>query len=153
MAWIINTVTISNFDKRLLIEQVRYIEAEQVLSCDTENTSPDPSINNDFEHRLWQRAQRLVDCHNLPPPGRAARLSRYANTVALIVAALLGALGVNYAVTDAHTINIYWLLLILLGFNFLSILILSFPIESILANNLYAPETPAGNSLKKLNPV
>ena len=29
----------------------------------------------------------------------------------------------------------------------------SFPNESMLANNLYAPDTPAGSSLKKLSPV
>lgn len=116
-------MTISSFDKRLLIEQLRYIEAEQVLACNAEQTPHEPSSSNDFEHRLWQRARRLVDYNKLSLPGRAARLSRYANTTALIVAAILGVLGVNYAVTSAHTINIYWLLLVLLGFNFLSMLL------------------------------
>ncbi len=116
-------MTTSTFDKRVLIEQIRYIEAQQPLACNTENGSPTPSKNSDFEHRLWQRAQSLVKSHDLPQLRHAARLSRYANTITLIVAAILGAMGVNYAVTNLHTINIYWLLLVLLGFNFLSMLL------------------------------
>ncbi len=116
-------MTICNFDKRLLIEQVRYIEAKQTLACNAEDDSPDSLADNDFEHCLWQRAQRLVDCNDLSSAGRAARLSRYANTTTLVMAAALGALGVNYAVTGEQTINIYWLLLVLLGFNFLSMLL------------------------------
>jgi hypothetical protein len=54
---------------------------------------------------------------------RAARLSRYIKSFALLAAALLGALGVIYAVGESNTINIYWLLLVLLGFNFLSMLL------------------------------
>ncbi len=119
-----HTVTISNFDKRLLIEQVRYIEAEQRLACDAEEISPDLSVHSDFEARLWQRAQCLVEQHDLCLAlRRAARLSRYVKIVILIMAALLGALGIMYAVTDSHTINIYWLLLLLLGFNLLSMLL------------------------------
>ncbi len=113
----------TTFDKRLFIEQVRYIEAEQTLACDAKDTPPEPSAHSDFEHRLWQRARRLVDCNNLSAPSQAAKLSRFANTAALMIAATLGALGVNYAITGDDTINIYWLLLVLLGFNFLSMLL------------------------------
>ncbi|NOQ88348.1 MAG: DUF2868 domain-containing protein [Gammaproteobacteria bacterium] len=117
-------MTISNFDKRLLIEQIRYMETQQPLACDAEEKAPDHSVHNDFEDRLWQRAQCLVEQHDLSPVlGRAARLSRYVKTVALMVVALLGALGIIYAVTDSFTINIYWLLLVLLGFNLLSMLL------------------------------
>jgi hypothetical protein len=105
------TVVVSNFDKHLLVEQIRYMETEHPLVCDTED-------------RLWLRAQCLVEQHNLSMMlGRAARLSRYVKTLVFIVAALLGALGSVYAITDSHTINIYWLLLILLGFNLLSMLL------------------------------
>lgn len=116
-------MTKSSFDKRLLIEQIRYIESAQALTCDTEKIPPEASTNNTFEQRLWQRARHLADCNKLSLPGRAAKLSRYASTVILIMAAIFGALGVSYAVTDTHTINIYWLLLALLGFNFLSMLL------------------------------
>ena len=117
-------MTISNFDKRLLIEQIRYMETQQPLACETEEAFADHSVHKDFEQRLWQRAQCLVEQHGLSPMlGRAARLSRYVKTVALMVAALLGALGIIYAITDSQSINIYWLLLVLLGFNFLSMLL------------------------------
>ena len=117
-------MTTSNFDKRLLIEQIRYIEAEHRLASDTDEVLPDLSVHSDFEERLWQRAKRLVDEHDLSPEmGRAARLSRHAKIIALIVAALFGGLGILYAITDSHTINIYWLLLVLLGFNLISMLL------------------------------
>ena len=117
-------MTISNFDKRLLIEQIRFMEAEHPLACDTEEVLPDFSEHSDFEDRLWQRAKHLIDNYDLSSAlGRAARLSRYARIVALIVAAVFGGLGIGYAVTDSFTINIYWLLLVLLGFNLLSMLL------------------------------
>ena len=117
-------MVVSNFDKRLLVEQIRYMETEHPLVCDTEEHFSDHNIHRNFEDRLWLRAQCLVEQHNLSMMlGRAARLSRYVKTLVFIVAALLGALGSIYAITDSHTINIYWLLLILLGFNLLSMLL------------------------------
>jgi hypothetical protein len=117
-------VTISSFNKRVVIEQIRYMEVEEMLACDTEEILAGLSGHGDFEHRLWRRAQCLLDRYDLRPVlGRAARLSRHTNTVALTVAALLGVLGIICAVTDSFTINIYWLLLVLLGFNFISMLL------------------------------
>ncbi len=117
-------MTISNFDKRLRIEQIRYIETQGSLACEAEVQTPDPSLPNDFENRLWQRALCIVRQHDLSlAMERGARLSRYAKTFALLVAALLGVLGIMYALTDSHTINIYWLLLVLLGFNFISMVL------------------------------
>jgi len=119
-----HTVTVSNFDKRLLIEQIRYIETEHRLACDAEEVSAELSAHSNFEDRLWQRARYLVERHDLSSAlGRAARLSRYARNITLFVAALLGALGISYAVTDSFSINIYWLLLVLLGFNLISMLL------------------------------
>jgi hypothetical protein len=117
-------VAISDFDKQLLIEQVRYIEAEHPLACDTEEDFSDHNLHMGFDERLWLRAQHLVERHDLSLLlTRAARLSRYAKTMAIVLAALLGALGSIYAITDSQTINIYWLLLVLLGFNLLSMLL------------------------------
>ncbi len=114
----------SNFDKRLLIEQIRYMEEGLPFAYETEEHFSDDSIHKNFEDHLWLRALRLVKQHNLSlMPGRAARLSRYAKTLVFFIAALLGALGTIYAITDSHTINIYWLLLVLLGFNLLSMLL------------------------------
>ncbi len=114
-------MAISKFDKRLLIEQIRYMETDHPLACDTEEDSPSYIAGKDFEDRLWLRAQCLVEQQGLSLIlGRAARLSRYVKTLVFFVAALLGALGSIYAITDSHTINIYWLLLVLLGFNLIS---------------------------------
>lgn len=132
---------ISNFDKRLLIEQIRYMEAEQPLACSAEETFSDHSVHKDFEDRLWQRAQCLVDAHDLSSVmGHASRLARYAKAAALLVAAVFGALGILYAITDSRTINIYWLLLVLLGFNLFSMLLwltgISLNIEGLTAGML-----------------
>jgi hypothetical protein len=117
-------VAISNFDKHLLIEQIRYIETEHPLACGTDSGFNGSSVHDGFEDRLWQRAMCIVQQYDLSPLlGGAARLSRYFRTFALILVMLLGALGVGYAVTDSHTINIYWLLLVLLGFNLVSMLL------------------------------
>ncbi len=117
-------MTTSNFDKRVLIEQIRYIEAQDTLASAADDVSAEVAVHSDFDERLWQRARRLVERNELEPVlGRAARLSRHANTVALMVAALLGALATIYAVSGGHTINIYSLLLVLLGFNLLSMLL------------------------------
>jgi hypothetical protein len=114
----------SNFENRLLIEQIRYMETQQTLACNDEEEGVDHSVHRDFEEHLLQRARCLVEQNDLSAVlGRAARLSRYVRILAFLLAALLGALGVIYAVTDSDTINIYWLLLLLLGFNLVSMLL------------------------------
>ncbi|MBE9559411.1 MAG: DUF2868 domain-containing protein [Proteobacteria bacterium] len=114
----------SHFDKHLLIEQIRYMETEHPLACNTEEDFSDHNAGKDFEDRLWLRAKCLVEQHGLSLLlAHAARLSRHVKILIFFVAALLGALGSIYAITDSHTINIYWLLLVLLGFNLLSMLL------------------------------
>ena len=134
-------MVISNFDRRLQIEQIRYMETEHALACDSEEHFSDHNERKDFEDHLWLRAQCLVEQHDLSSLlGHAAKLSRYAKMLALFAAALLGALGSIYAITDSHTINIYWLLLVLLGFNLLSMLLwltgISLNIESLTSGML-----------------
>ena len=131
----------SKFDKQLQIEQIRYIEAEVPFACDGEAELPYHSESGDFEGRLWQRASCIAQQHDLSVLlGRAARLSRYVKVFALVFAVVLGALGIIYAVTDSHTINIYWLLLVLLGFNIISMLLwltgISLNIEGLTAGVL-----------------
>ncbi len=117
-------MTISDFDKRVLIEQLRYIETEETLADDADNHAQEIAERSDFTARLWHRAQHLADRNELMPAlRRAAKLSRIAKGVGLLVAAVLGALATNLAVTGGQTINIYWLLLVLLGFNLLSMLL------------------------------
>jgi Protein of unknown function (DUF2868) len=117
-------VTIARFDKRVLIEQIRSIEAVRSLVCDDQADPPNYFVHHNFEDRLWQRACRLVDCNRLRPAiERVARLSSLYGVFALILTAVLGATGVSVAVSDGQTINVYWLLLVLLGFNFASMLL------------------------------
>ncbi|MBE9567804.1 MAG: DUF2868 domain-containing protein [Proteobacteria bacterium] len=111
----------SSFDRRLLIEQVRYIESATSLDCDIDDVSSDHPAHSDFEQRLWQRARSQIrHCDLSQALGRAEKLSGRVHGFALLIAALSGAFGTVLAITDVHTINIYWLLLILLGFNLLS---------------------------------
>ena len=117
-------MSISKFDKSLLIEQIRYIESATALSCDDEDEFSDLSRHHDFQQRLWLRAQCLVKQHDLSAAlSYAAGISRNIKILTLLLALLFGALGTVYAITDSQTINIYWLLLVLLGFNFISMLL------------------------------
>lgn len=117
-------MSISNFDKCVLIEQIRCIEAKHTLDSNSMELSLDHSMHRGFDDCLLQRAQSLVLRNNLQPIlGRAERVSRYAYTLSLTIAAVLGALGTLYAITNSDTINIYSLLLVLLGFNLLSMLL------------------------------
>jgi hypothetical protein len=117
-------VTIANFDKSVLIEQIRYIETSQQMVCDHEMEFADLSKHHDFHERLWQRAECLVRQYDLSDSlSHAAKLSRYIKIFMLMLVAVLGAMGSVYAITNTHTINIYWLLLVLLGFNFISMLL------------------------------
>lgn len=117
-------MTISKFDKSILIEQIRYIETRHPLACDNEDELSDLSLHQNFHERLWQRAKCLIRQHDLSAAlSHAARLSRTIKTFTLILVALLGAMGTVYSITDSNTINIYWLLLVLLGFNFTSMLL------------------------------
>ncbi len=134
-------MTISDFDKRVLIEQLRYIETEDSLVDDVDILATDVVGHGEFAARLWQRAERLI-VHNelMPALRRATKRSRIAKGVALSVAVVLGALATNFAVSADTTINIYWLLLVLLGFNLLSMLLwlvgISFKLDGLVAGVL-----------------
>lgn len=117
-------MSISNFDKTLLIEQIRFIESAHRLSCEDDASFSGRSIHQDFHQRLWLRARCIVKQHDLAQLlTHAAGISRNIKILSLVVAALFGALGSIYSVTESQTINIYWLLLVLLGFNLISILL------------------------------
>lgn len=70
------------------------------------------------------RARRLIQDNALNRHlQQPEKLFRRAYRVVLIIAALLGGLAAFKAVDVADTLNIYWLLAVLLGFNFLSMLL------------------------------
>jgi len=96
---------------------------------------------HDFSARLWLRATRLVERNELGPAlGRAPQLARIAHGLGLLVAAILGALATSFALSGGQTINIYWLLLVLLGFNFVSMLLwlvgISLKLDGLMAGGL-----------------
>jgi hypothetical protein len=100
------------------------MEKGQELVSDPCAFMPDLHEHLTFEDRLWLRTRYLVDHHDLTSMlARAGRLSRYAISAATLIVVLLGALSVIYAVAGGHTINIYWLLLVLVGFNFASMVL------------------------------
>ena len=137
----IASVTTSKFDRQVLIEQLRYIEAQDSLAGENDDLAAELAANHDFSARLWLRATRLIERNELMPAlQRAAKLASIANGVALLVAAILGALATSLALAGGQTINIYWLLLVLLGFNLLSMLLwligMSFKLDGLIAGVL-----------------
>ena len=114
-------MTRSNFDNKVLIEQVRCIESQQALSNDTDTPVVTLSASHDFDGRLLQRARQLVREHELEDTlSHASGVWRLSSILAGTVAVILGAMASLYAVSGGSTINIYWLLLVLVGFNLIS---------------------------------
>lgn len=117
-------MTTINFDKRVQIEQLRYIEKKKPFHCSTAELSDSITQGAHFENRLWQRTRCIIDRFELTSIlGRAARISQYTRITVYLIAILLGTTGVSLAINGLQTINIYWLLLVLLGFNVISILL------------------------------
>lgn len=121
-----------NHDFRDLVrlEQLRHIESSQKQAISyasiqdmTAHNASRFSLDN-FHERLMMRARRLIQDNALNSRmQQPEKLFQRACRVMLIVAALLGGLAAFKAVDVAATLNIYWLLTVLLGFNFLSMLL------------------------------
>ena len=113
-----------SFDTKVLIEQVRCIEAQQSPDGLPETSEAVNFGEQPFEERLERRAQHLVKENDWQQAIRhAASKWRSSTTLAGIAAALLGAIAALAAIGGDSTINIYWLLILLIGFNCLSILL------------------------------
>ena len=130
-------MTTAKFDQRVLIEQLRYIEAQDTLPGDHDELP----VNGDFSERLWLRAANLIKHNELDPMlHRAEKVAGVAKGIGLLVAAVLGALAANLALSGDSTINIYWLLLVLLGFNLVSMALwlvgISFKFDGLMAGAL-----------------
>ena len=117
-------VTSSNFDNKVLIEQVRCIESQQALANESEKLTTAAGASYSFDDRLLQRARHLVRQQELKDIlSHAPGVWRLSNIFAGVLAVMLGAMASLYAVSGGSTINIYWLLLVLVGFNFLSMML------------------------------
>ncbi|PTQ87794.1 DUF2868 domain-containing protein [Nitrosomonas ureae] len=118
------------FSDLVRIEQLRKIESikgEEISYASIKNM-PD-STGSDFSypefiHRLKIRANHLIYENALgdklrQPNQQFIRTRR----IGLIIAMILGGLAASQAVSESSTLNIYWLLAVLLGFNLISLLL------------------------------
>jgi len=119
-----------DFSDLVRLEQLRHIESSQKQAISyasiqdmAAHTASHFSLDNFYE-RLMMRARRLIQDNALNNRlQQPEKLFQRAYRVVLVVAALLGGLAAFKAVDAAATLNIYWLLTVLLGFNFLSMLL------------------------------
>lgn len=106
------------FDNKVLLEQLRFIESSKPLSEEAISASPP---GQSFENHLLHRAQKLAQQHHLSEAtDHASGIVRACTVAAILFALMLGAGATLTAVAGGSTINIYWLLLVLVGFNCLS---------------------------------
>lgn len=118
------------FSDLVRIEQLRNIEAgkgEDLSYASIANMDHHANNNFDYSTFIWRlkiRARHLITDNALTnallrPQKQFLRASR----VSLVVAAILGILAAANAVGESASLNIYWLLVVLLGFNLISILL------------------------------
>ena len=112
------------------IEQLRQIETSKgedlsyASVADTDNHSDTDFEYKKFIHRLKARSQRLIQENELTNVLlRPQALFKRASRISFVAAAILGVLAAVNAVGESGSLNIYWLLVVLLGFNLLSILL------------------------------
>lgn len=109
------------YPNNVLLEQVRLWQ--EASDAPTEPVLDPSAYSGSLNQRLTQRARSLADEHQLDTT-RPARLHRLFAVLAGGLFALLGVLAVFNALDRAGAqINIYWLLLVLLGFNAIALLI------------------------------
>lgn len=120
----------NSFDDLVRVEQIRTIEAvkSEELSyagvADIRNQSMADFKYADFTQRLTTRANALIRDNELDDAITKPRQQfRRAGLICLIIAAILGCLAAANAVSVSQTLNIYWLLSVLLGFHLLSLIL------------------------------
>lgn len=120
----------NSFADLVRIEQLRTIESAKAeeLSyasvAEMESRTMADFKYADFTQRLSTRADYLIQDNKLEDAINKPRQQfKQARWVCLIIAAILGGLAAGNAVSELHTLNIYWLLAVLLGFNLLSLML------------------------------
>lgn len=124
------TLKNNTFSDLVRLEQLRHIEtskAEALSYASIADMEAHAAIDFNyaaFLKRLTTRARRLIQDNALTrvlqhPQSLFIRASR----ISLILAAILGALAAANAISESATLNIYWLLAVLLGFNLISIVL------------------------------
>ncbi len=121
-----------SFSDVVRIEQLRNIEATQKERLSYDSIKDMPAYPSrefhyvDFVHRLHDRANFLIRENKLQDALQHPHQHFvYAQRVCLFLALLLGGLAASQAVSESSTLNIYWLLAVLLGFNFISLVLWS----------------------------
>ncbi len=125
----------NTFTDLVRVEQIRRIESEKqdeltyVGVSDMEGQAKAGFKYADFMQQLITRANQLIRDNRLEEiiikPRNQFRKAFY---ISLIVASVFGGLATAHAVNELHTLNIYWLLAVLLGFNVLSLVLWGFGI-------------------------
>ncbi len=112
------------------IEQVRKIESAKAEDLSYASIQELPrSASGDFNYadfiqRLNTRAKRLIQENPLNDALQQPHLQFIrARRICLALAAILGGLAASQSVGESATLNIYWLLAVLLGFNLISLLL------------------------------
>ncbi|SEQ85178.1 Protein of unknown function [Nitrosomonas sp. Nm51] len=120
----------NSFAELVRVEQIRVIESvkSEELSYDgaaeMESQSMADFKYTDFTQRLTARANMLIRDNRLEDAIVKPRQQfMRAGWVCLIAAVILGCLAAGNAVSALHTLNIYWLLSVLLGFHVLSLIL------------------------------
>jgi len=120
----------NTFTDLVRIEQLRKIESGKAEDLsyasikDMQGHATSDFNYPDFIHRLATRAKHLIQDNALEdalqqPQQQFVRVSR----ICLVAAVILGGLAASQAVSESSTLNIYWLLAVLLGFNLISLLL------------------------------
>ncbi|SDX98149.1 DUF2868 domain-containing protein [Nitrosomonas sp. Nm33] len=124
------TINNTTFSDLVRLEQLRHIETSkaEALSyasiADMESHAASNFNYTVFLKRLTSRARRLIQDNALAITlQHPQKLFIRASRISLMVAAILGALAAGNAVGESSTLNIYWLLAVLLGFNLISIML------------------------------
>lgn len=119
-----------DFRELVRLEQLRHIESsrkEAISYASIKDMAPQASSQfslDIFYERLKTRARHLIQDNALNSRlQQPEKLFQRTYRVVLAIALLLGGLAAFKAVDVAATLNIYWLLTVLLGFNFLSMLL------------------------------
>ena len=134
----------TTFSDLVRLEQLRHIETSKAEALSYASIADmETHAVSDFNYpvflkRLTTRARRLIQDNALATTLQyPQKLFIRASRISLISSAILGALAAGNAIGESSTLNIYWLLAVLLGFNLISIMLwvigISFKLQGLSA--------------------
>lgn len=124
------TVTKNSFADLVRIEQLRRIESvhtKKLSYTSVANVDRYPVTDfkyADFTQRLTRRADLLIRDNGLEAHiAKSPQQFNHASRISLVVAVIFGGVAAGNAVSESDTLNIYWLLAVLLGFNLVALIL------------------------------